>query len=61
MDMVGTTEAARRLGVSTVTLRVLVKTGQLKAIRVNNRNFKISVVELDAYAKRNAVESEATP
>jgi excisionase family DNA binding protein len=51
MKIIGTTEAARRLGVSTTRVRVLIESGRLKATKVGSA-WLIDPKALDAVKNR---------
>jgi len=51
MKIIGTTEAARRLGVSTTRVRVLIESGRLKATKVGSA-WLIDPKDLDAVKDR---------
>ena len=51
MKMIGTTEAAKRLGISAERVRVLIESGRLKAQRIG-REYAINPADLAAVKDR---------
>jgi excisionase family DNA binding protein len=56
--LVALKDAARYLGISTTTMRRLVRTGEVRAYRIANRKLMVRLSDLEAYIASRAMNSQ---
>lgn len=57
--MLTTTEVAKRLGVTRKTVLRMVRRGDLTAVRISPKDFRVAETELDRFLAENIVRTDA--